>query len=128
MIKNAIASKMENLPTGHSDRIISMRLPLKKKQSATLFSVYSPTLQADPADKDKLYTDLRNLEGKNPADDKVIILGDFNGWDSEDWKGVRVLGKHGIGNCNDNGHLLLEFFAELQITITNTIFELSSIL
>jgi len=32
MIKNNIAPKLENLPTGHSDRIISMRLPLRKEQ------------------------------------------------------------------------------------------------
>lgn len=124
MIKNCIASKLESLPTGHSDRIISMRLPLRKEQYATLFSVYSPTLQADPAEKDQFYTDLRNLVRSTPADDKVIILGDLNarvGRDSESWKGV--LGKHGVGNCNDNGHLLLEFCTELQLTITNTIFQ-----
>ena len=100
MIRNTIVSKLENLPTGHSDRIISMRLPLRKKQFVTLFCVYAPTLQADPADKDKFYTDLRNLVRNTPADDKVVILGDFNarvGRDSEAWKGV--LGKHGVGNC-----------------------------
>ena len=124
MIKNTIASKLENLPTGHSDRIISMRLPLENKQHITLFSVYSPTLQADPADKNKFYCDLRSLVRNTPAEDKIIILGDFNarvGRDSEAWKGV--LGKHGVGNCNDNGRLLLEFCTELQLTITNTIFQ-----
>ena len=124
---------MENLPTGHSNCIISMRLPLRKKQSVTLFSVYSPTLQAKPVFvkfdncqfvKDKFYTDLRNLVRKTPADDKVIILGNFSarlGWDSEAWK--EVLGKHSVGNNNDNGRLLLEFCAELQLTIANTIFQ-----
>ena len=41
MVRNSIASKLENQPTGHSDRIISMRLPLWNQQYATLFSVYS---------------------------------------------------------------------------------------
>ncbi|XP_078612812.1 uncharacterized protein LOC144882704 [Branchiostoma floridae x Branchiostoma japonicum] len=124
MIENTLASKLENLPTGHSDRIISMRLPLRKDQYATLFSVYAPTLQADPADKDKFYSDLRTLVRNAPANDKVIILGDFNarvGRDSEAWKGV--LGKYGVGNCNDNGRLLLETCAELKLTITNTLFQ-----
>ena len=40
MVRNSIASKLENQPTGHSDRIISMRLPLWNQQYATLFSVY----------------------------------------------------------------------------------------
>ncbi|XP_050164941.1 craniofacial development protein 2-like [Myiozetetes cayanensis] len=108
MIKNSIASKLENLLTGHSDRIISLHLPLQNKQRAVLFRIYAPTLQADPAEKDKFYDDLRRLIQKVPADDKIIILGDFNarvGKNSEAWKGV--LGKHGVGNCNDNGCLLL---------------------
>ena len=124
MIRNNIAAKLEILPTGHSDRIISMRLPLRKEQYVTLFSVYAPTLQADPADKEKFYTDLRNLVRNTPAGDKVVVLGDFNarvGRDSVAWKGV--LGKHGVGNCNDNGRLLLEFCTELQLTITNTLFQ-----
>ena len=41
MVRNSIASKLENQPTGHSDRIITMRLPLWNQQYATLFSVYS---------------------------------------------------------------------------------------
>ncbi|KAJ7427538.1 craniofacial development protein 2-like protein [Willisornis vidua] len=124
MIKNSIASKLENLPTGHSDCIISLCLPLHNKQHVVLLSIYAPTLQADLAEKDKFYTDLRCLTQKVPADDKKIILGDFNtrvGNNSEVWKGV--LSKHGFQNCNNNGRLLLEFCAEQQFTITNTIFQ-----
>ena len=47
--------------SGHSDRVVSMRLPLKKKQYATLFSVYAPTLQAEPAEKEKFDSELRSL-------------------------------------------------------------------
>ena len=124
MIKTSIVSKLEHLPTGHSDRIMSMRLNLSKNQHATLFSVYSPTLQADIAERVKFYTDLRALVSKIPKDDKIFILGDFNarvGRDSEAWKGV--LGRHGIGKRNENGLMLLEFCAEFQMTITNTIFQ-----
>ena len=124
MVKTSIASKLENLPTGHSDRIMSMRLPLKNKQYATLFSVYAPTLKAEPSEKDKFYSELRGLLQTTPADDKVIILGDFNarvGSDFSTWKGV--LGRHGVGNCNDNGRLLLELCTEQQLVITNTIFQ-----
>ena len=41
--------------------------------------------------------------------------------DFELWKGV--LGRHGIGNCNDNGHLPLEFCSEHQLVIINTLFQ-----
>jgi len=124
MVRTSIASKLENLPTGHSDRIMSMRLPLKNKQYATLFSVSAPTLQAELAEKDKFYSELRSRIQSTPADDKVIILGDFNarvGKDATVWKGV--LGRHGVGNCNDNGRLLLELCTEQQLAIINTTFQ-----
>ncbi|KAJ7414291.1 craniofacial development protein 2-like protein [Willisornis vidua] len=104
--------------------IISLCLPLHNKQHVVLFSLYAPTLQANLAEKDKFYTDLHRFTQNVPADDKIIILGDFHarvGKNSEGWKGV--LGKHGIGNCSDNRCLLLEFCAEQQLTITNTIFQ-----
>ena len=124
MLKTSIASKLEDLPTGHSDRIMSMRLPLRKKQYASLFSVYATALQAEPAEKDNVYSELRSLLQSIPADDKLLILDDFNarvGQDVVTWK--RILGRHGVGNCNDNERLLLEFCTEQQLVITNTIFQ-----
>ena len=120
MIKDAIAKRLENLPTGHSDRIMSMRLPLHKKQHATIFSVYAPTLQAEQEDKEKFYWPPTTYSCWRQSQ---IVLGDFNarvGKDSDTWKGV--LGKHDVGNCNDNGRLLLELCADQQLVITNTIF------
>lgn len=35
----------------------------------------------------------------------------------------RSSGEHGVESCNYNGRLLLEFCAELQLTITDTIFQ-----
>ncbi|XP_072043263.1 uncharacterized protein [Amphiura filiformis] len=124
MVRDSIASRLEHLPTDHSDRIMSLRIPLQNKQFVTLFSIYAPTLQAEPADKGKFYSDLRSFLQSIPTEDKIFILGDFNarvGRDSDTWKGA--LGKHGIGNCNDNGRLLLEPCAEQQLVITNTIFQ-----
>ena len=43
------------------------------------------------------------------------------GRDFQLWKGV--LGRQEIGNCNDNGRLLLEFCSEHQLVITNTLFQ-----
>ena len=97
MLKNAIANKLHTLPTGHSDRIMSLRLPIQGDQFVTLVSVYSPTLQADLAVREAFYSDLHCLIARTNPKDK-LILGDFR--DSQLWKGV--LGRHGHGNCNDN--------------------------
>lgn len=89
MVRSSIVSKVETLPSRHSDRIVSMRLPLNIEQQLTLFSIYSPTLQAEPAEKERFYSDLRRLLQSTPAADKVLILGDFNarvGRDTEAWK------------------------------------------
>ncbi|GFS21415.1 RNA-directed DNA polymerase from mobile element jockey-like protein [Elysia marginata] len=124
MIKDSLSSKLETLPTGYSDRIMSMRLALDKNQHLTLFSVYAPTLQAEPVEKDNFYSELGRLLTNTHAGDKVLILGDFNarlGGDSDAWDGI--LGRHGVGNCNDNGRLLLGFCTEHQLTVTNTVFQ-----
>ena len=89
---------------------------------ATVLSVHTPTLQAETGVKEAFYLDLHNLLQQVVSKDK-LISGDLNarvGRDFELWKGV--LGRHGIGNCNDNGRLLLEFCSDPQLNITNTLF------
>ena len=109
MIKISIARKLQNLP-GHSDRIMSLRLPIQDNKFATVLSVYAPTMQAETGVNEAFYSDLHNLLQQVDSRDRHLILGDFNdqvGRDFELRKGV--LSRHGIGNCNDNGCLLLEF-------------------
>ena len=98
---------LKKLPAGYYDSIISVHIPLTNQQYATLFSVYSPTLPADPTEKNKFYSDLHSLLQDTPVNDKVIILGDFNarvGQSSVAWKGM--FERHGIGIYTDNECLL----------------------
>lgn len=78
MMKNAIANKLHILPTGHSDHILSLRLPIQADQFVILVSVYSPTLQADLAVQEAFYSDLHSLITCTNPKDKLVILGDFN--------------------------------------------------
>lgn len=124
MIKNSITNKLHSLPVEHSERIMSLRLPLRVGYFVTLVSVNAPTLQADPATKEAFYTELRNLLRDVGEADKILNMSDFNervGRDLDVWPGV--LGRHGVDNCNDNGRLLIEFCAERQLSITNTLFQ-----
>ena len=104
MIKTSIARKLQNLPVGHSDRIMSLRIPIQDQKFAIVLSVYAPTLQAETGVKEASCRDLHNLLQQVNSRDKPLILGDFNARverDFELWKGV--LGRQGTGNCNDNG-------------------------
>ncbi|WP_419612621.1 hypothetical protein, partial [Thiolapillus sp.] len=78
MIKTSIARKLQNLPVGHSDRIMSLRLPIQDNKFATVLSVYAPTLQAETGVKEAFYSDLHNLLQQVDSKDKLLILGDFN--------------------------------------------------
>ena len=88
---------------------MSLRLPIQDNKFATVLCVHAPILQAETGVKEAFYRDLHNLLQQVDAKDKLLTLGDFNarvGRDFELWKGV--VGSNGIGNCIDNGRLLLD--------------------
>ena len=127
MVINSITSKLKTSNTCLSDRIISMHLPLKSNQYLTLFSIYAPTLIADLAVKNSLFSDLRRHLKNILANVMVLILFYFNtrvGRDSVPLKGF--IGRHSISNCNDNRRLLLDLCTEYQLIITNTIIQLKT--
>ena len=98
-------------------------------KSRTGRSIYTNTnsLHAETRVKEAFYGDLHNLLQHVDSKDKPLMLGDFNarvGRDFEVWKGV--LCRHGIGNCQDNGRLHLEFCSEHQLVITSTLFQVQS--
>ena len=92
MINTSITRKLQNLPVGQSDHIMSLRLPILVNKFATVLSVYAPTLQDETGVKEAFYGDLHNLLQQADSKDK-LILGDFNacvGRDFELRKGVLV--------------------------------------
>ena len=75
--------------------------------------------------KERFYEELAaTLTTIRPVE-KILLLGDLNARvvrDYEAWP--RVLGRHGIGNINSNGQMLLTFCAQFGLAITNTYFRL----
>ena len=81
---------------------MSLGLPLTKDRSVTFVSVYAPTLTSDDAAKNLFYDQLHDLLVKIPADDKLIVMGDFHarvGRDYKSWPGI--VGRHGVSNENE---------------------------
>ncbi|XP_048486436.1 craniofacial development protein 2-like [Plutella xylostella] len=124
-IKSAIVKKLVECPVFISDRIITLRLHLENNQYLNLISVYAPTMTNDDDIKERFYEELAaTLSGIRPVE-KILLLGDLNarvGRDYEAWP--RVLGRHGIGNMNSNGQMLLSLCAQFGLAITNTYFRL----
>lgn len=123
-MRRNIASMMIETPLPISDRIMSMRLPLTKNNSATFISVYAPTLTNPDDKKEEFYNLLAETLRRVPRTDKLILMGDFNARIGSDYnKWPSVLGKYGIGKCNSNGELLLAMCSEFELTVTNTMFK-----
>ncbi|VDM02856.1 unnamed protein product [Schistocephalus solidus] len=63
---------------GIIDRLMSLRLPLRGDQFATIISAYAPPMTRSDAAKDEFYEDLHALLATVPRADKLIVLGDLN--------------------------------------------------
>ena len=121
-IKTKLVDKLEELPFGTSNRIVSLRLPLQGGRFATVISVCAPTMTHPEADILLFYSDLRRVLSGVHKDDKILLMGDFNarvGADHDIWN---CLGKHGFGKSNSNGLHLLQLCNEHNLVIGNTVF------
>nr|VZI48832.1 unnamed protein product [Spirometra erinaceieuropaei] len=124
--RNDIVGRLPFLPQGINDRLMSLRLPLRRGggKFATIISAYAPPMSSpDATARDKFYEDLHALLATVSKADKLIVVGDFNarvGTGHTAWRGV--LGPHGLRGSNDNGLLLLRTYAEHRRILTNTFF------
>nr|VZI52909.1 unnamed protein product [Spirometra erinaceieuropaei] len=123
-IRTDIVGRLPCLPQGINDRLMSLRLPLRRGgKFATIISVYAPPMTSPDAVRDKFYEDLHALLATVSKADKLIVLADFNARVGTDHTALRgVLGPHGLRGSNDNGLLLLRTCAEHRIILTNTFF------
>jgi exonuclease III len=124
-IRTDIAKKLVCLPQGVNDRIMTMHIPVSGKKCATIISAYAPTMTNPDDIKEKFFEDLYTTVTSIPKTEKILLLGDFNarvGTDYTTWG--PIISRNGVGKCNSNGELLLQFCSEHQLLITNTVFRL----
>ncbi|BHF61690.1 hypothetical protein SprV_0100466500 [Sparganum proliferum] len=124
-IRNDIVGRLPSLPQGINDRLMSLRLLLRRGgKFATIISAYAlPMTSPEAAVRDKFYEDLHALLATVSKADKLIVLGDFNarvGTDHAAWS--EVLGPHGLRGSNDNELLLLRTCAKHRLILSNTFF------
>ena len=123
----AISNNLGHInPVPVNDRLMTARVPLNNDVHLTLISVYAPTMQRSPVEKESFYEKLGECIVKAKGD-SMIVLGDFNARVGKDWQSwPTVVGKHGVGKSNSNGLMLLEFCTRFQLSIMGTMFQLKN--
>lgn len=105
-----------------NERIIFVRFKCKAR-NLSIIQCYAPTEDTDDAVKQEFYDQLNNIIADTPKRDLKVLMGDFNakvGSNNEDIE--HVMGKHGLGEMNNNGELLVELCWLNEFKIGGTLF------
>ena len=104
-----------------NDRMISVHFQ-GKPFSITVIQVYALTSNAEEAEVQWFYEDLKDLLKLTPPKDVLFIIGDWNAK-----VGIQetpgVTGRFGLGVQNEAGQRLIEFCQENTLVIANTLFQ-----
>ena len=93
-----------------------------KPFNITVIQVYAPTSNAEEAEVKWFYEDLQDLLELSPKKDVLFIIGDWNAKvGSQETPGVT--GKFCLGEQNEVGQRLIEFFQENTLVTANTVFQ-----
>ena len=105
-----------------SSRIITARFHTKIGK-ATLIQCYAPTNEADDEVKTDFYERLQGVIDRIARKDLILLLGDFNAKvGSNNTSFETVMGKHGIGEMNENGELFADFCSFNKLVIGGSVF------
>ena len=93
-----------------------------KPFNITVIQVYAPATNAEEAEVEQFYEDLKELLELTPPKDVLFILEDWHAKvGSQEIPGVT--GKFGLGVQNEAGQRLTEFCQENALVIANTLFQ-----
>ena len=93
-----------------------------KPFNITVIQAYAPTSNAEEAEVEQFYEDLKDVLELTPKNDILFIIGDWNAKvGSQETLGVT--GKFGLGIWNEAGQRLIEFCQENALVIANTLFQ-----
>ena len=106
-----------------SERLLYVRMNSKYAKLSILIA-YAPINAASEEDKDQFYSTVQAAMKDIPAHDVLLLLGDFNARvGSNNTDRERVMGKHGVGECTDNGERLIDLCEENNLVIGGTLFQ-----
>lgn len=105
-----------------SDRIITARFKTFAR-NITIVQTYAPTNQATTEEKEEFYLQLSTTLDKIRKGDIKIVMGDLNakvGSNNSNFE--HVMGRHGLGEMNENGELFTDLCSNHDLVIGGTIF------
>jgi len=104
------------------ERIILARIKTKIL-NLTIIQCYAPTETTDKDMKEKFYQQLHETITAVQKRDVIIVMGDMNARIGPNNEGLEhVIGRHGVGNMNENGELFSELCAGCDLIIGGTVF------
>ena len=101
--------------------MISVRLQ-GKPFNITVIQVYAPTSNAEEAEVEQFYEDLKDLLELTLKKDVLFIIGDWNAKVGSH-ETPAITGKFVLGMRNEGGQRLIEFCQENALVIANTLFQ-----
>ena len=105
-----------------SPRILMARYNSKGRK-VTIIQCYAPTNTANANDKEEFYDQLQATINRVPKTDLKIVMGDINAKVGEDNpERELIMGKHGVGELNENGELFRDFCIFNDVVIRGTVF------
>ena len=87
-----------------------------------MIQCYAPTAVAEDMERQEFYVQLNDILKKQKKTD-IIIVGDLNAKVGHDNEGLEhVMGRHGLGERDENGQLFVDFCTSHDLVIGGTIF------
>jgi hypothetical protein len=120
MNKDARRSLMKWLPI--LERIILAWFKTKIR-NLTVIQCYATTEMTENEKKEEFYQQLSETIATATKRDVIIVMGDMNAKFGSNNEGLEhVMGRHGIGNMNENGELFSELCDSSDLIIGGTVF------
>ncbi|XP_011859971.1 PREDICTED: craniofacial development protein 2-like [Vollenhovia emeryi] len=105
-----------------SDRITAARLDSKWRK-ITIIQCYAPTEESELEAKEQFHSMLDKTLTETNHNDFVILMSDFNARIGNENEGLEhIMGRHGVGQKNENGELLIEICANYGLKIGGSLF------
>ena len=120
--RNVVGILMKKEAQKISERIMLARFNTKI-HNLTIIQCYAPTEITGKDKKEEFYQQLSETITTVKKRDVIIVMGDMNGKIGPNNEGMEhVMGRHGIGNMNENGELFSELCANYDLIIGGTVF------